>query len=240
VDPFRGGHEQSKFCREGQEAKAQEAAAIDAAWAIQQQFTAYGEELNRVDIFKYLGRLMSMDDNDRPAIRGNLKKARRCWARVSRVLRAENAPPRVSSSFYRATVQAVLLYGSETWTITQSMMRVLEGFHLKAAWRIATVNKPVRKPDGTWVYPTSEDVLEEVGLKTIKHYIEVRRQTIANYIVNRPIYLFCEDAERRRGSMPRLYWWEQSFDLDAARASDEARVAAGDEEEEESMSSRDQ
>ncbi|EJK72322.1 hypothetical protein THAOC_06156, partial [Thalassiosira oceanica] len=40
------------------------------------QFTAYGETLERVEVFKYLGRLMAMDDNDMHAVRHNLKKAR--------------------------------------------------------------------------------------------------------------------------------------------------------------------
>ncbi|EJK70137.1 hypothetical protein THAOC_08530 [Thalassiosira oceanica] len=40
------------------------------------EFTAYGETLERVEAFKYLGRLMAMDDNDMHAVRHNLKKAR--------------------------------------------------------------------------------------------------------------------------------------------------------------------
>ena len=55
----------------------------------------------------------------------------------------------------------------------------------------------------------------------------MRRQTITNYIVGRPIFAYCEEAERKRGSSPRLFWWEQTFDLDAARAL--AEVAANDE-----------
>ena len=111
--------------------------------------------------------------------------------------------------FYKAVVQAVLLYGSESWNITASSRRVLEGFHLKAAWRMAIVNKPRREPDGTWVYPRSEDVMEEVGLHSIEHYIHVRQETIFNHIVNRPIFDLCRQAERRRGSAPRQFWWDQ-------------------------------
>ncbi|KAL7534321.1 hypothetical protein ACHAXR_005793 [Thalassiosira sp. AJA248-18] len=57
---------------------------------------------------------------------------------------------------------------------------------------------------GEWTYPSSEDVLEEVGLHTIKQYIEVRRQTVAAYIVDRPIFGFCRNGERMRGTSPRL------------------------------------
>ena len=35
--------------------------------------------------------------------------------------------------FYKATVPAVLLFGSETWCLTPATLRRLEGFHVKAA-----------------------------------------------------------------------------------------------------------
>ncbi|EJK52536.1 hypothetical protein THAOC_28174 [Thalassiosira oceanica] len=51
--------------REGAERKAQYYAAAAAnARALEVEFTAYGETLERVEVFKYLGRLMAMDDND--------------------------------------------------------------------------------------------------------------------------------------------------------------------------------
>ena len=94
---------------------------------------------------------------------------------------------------------------------------------------MARVHKPSRNPiDGLWVYPPSDEVLEEVGLHPIVHYIEVRRQTVASFIVHRPIFDFCTDGERRRGASPRQFWWEQPMDLDVASVIAIA-VAANDE-----------
>eukprot|EP00957_Ditylum_brightwellii_P174252 13266707-Ditylum_brightwellii.AAC.1 len=67
-----------------------------------------------------------------------MQKAQGVWAWVLRVLRGEHASPRVCGTFYHATVQAVLLYSSESWNITLTAMRMLEGFHVKAAWQMAT------------------------------------------------------------------------------------------------------
>ncbi len=36
---------------------------------------AYGDELERVEVFKYLGRLLANNDNAARALRGNVKKA---------------------------------------------------------------------------------------------------------------------------------------------------------------------
>ena len=201
-----------------------------SALALRQQFTAYGDTLERVEWFKYLGRQLTMEDTDARTIRANLKKARRAWARVHRVLRGENASPRVCGLFYKATVQAVLLFGSETWNVTSVALKELEGFHIRAAYRMARENRPRREPDGSWSYPSSGDVLEEVGLHTVEEYIQVRRQTIAAYIVNRPIFEACVDGERRQGSSPRQWWWEQPMDLDLARATAAGAVVAGDDE----------
>ena len=84
------------------------------------QFFAYWEELKWVKVFKYLGRLLLYDDNDTQAMRGNLAKARRCWAWISQVLRSENALPKVCGVLYKATIQAVLLFGSEMWNLAPS------------------------------------------------------------------------------------------------------------------------
>jgi hypothetical protein len=146
-------------------------------------FCASGEDLERVEVFRYLERLISYDDTNNQAMWSNLRKARGCWAWVSCVLRAENATPKTCGMFYKATVQAVLLYGSETWSLSPSSMKCLEGFHIRATWRMSG-KRPERNVDGSWTYPYSEDVLEAVGMKPIAHYVAVRRQIIVNFIVN--------------------------------------------------------
>ena len=223
-------HEQSKLCREGREKIVQNDAAVTACKALDVVFTAYGEDLERVEVFKYLGRLLSMDDTDVQSIRGNLKKAKKVWKMLSRLLRGENLASRVCGMFYKAVVQAVLLYGSETWAITPSAMRCLKGFHFRAACRMAEVNKPRKNHQtGSWVYPSREELFEEVGLYTIHEYIEKRRQSIATYIIDRPIFDLCVEGQRKRGISPRLWWWEQSMDLDLAREGINApSVVAGD------------
>ena len=113
--------------------------------------------------------------------------------------------------FYWATVQSILLYGSETWTVAPADLAMMEGFHVQADRRMAGMLP--RKTGGTWKYPKSRGVLEAVGLRPVKHYIAVRRNTIARWIIHRPIFDLCRGAERRRGSAPRQFWWEQCLDL---------------------------
>ena len=100
---MNGNHYDTAMCEGGVARKEQQAAAERAHLSLQQTFTAYGEDLERVEVFKYLGRLLAYDDNDSQAVRSNLKKARGVWARLSRTMRAENASPRVCGVFYKAT-----------------------------------------------------------------------------------------------------------------------------------------
>ncbi len=204
------------MCKDGVARKIQHAAAECAHLSLQHTFTAYGEELERVEVFKYLGRLLTYDNNDAQAVWGNLKMVR-VWARLSRTIRAENASPRACGIFYKATVQSILLFGIKTWNLSPSSLKLLEGFHIRAAWRM-TGKRPVKLRDGTWMYPNLAQVLEDAGLKTVAHYIAVWRQHIANYIVNKPIFMTCVEGGRRRGFSNRHFWWEQPVDLDAARA----------------------
>ena len=132
------------------------------------------------------------------------------------MLRAENALlPKVCGVFYKATIQAVLLFGSETWNLAPSRLACLEGFHLRAAWQMSGRGQK-KLPNGTWRYPNSEAVLREVGLQTIHHYIGVHWQHVANFIVNQPIFQLCLEGVRKRGSAPCQFWWEQPLDLEAA------------------------
>ncbi len=153
-------------------------------------------------MLKYLGYLLSYDVNNAPAIRANLKKAHKYWVRISWVLRAKNATPQVTGMFYNATVQAVLLFGLETWNLKETALKKLEGFHIKAAWRMVRENKPCRGQDGVWRYPTSELVLKECRLHTMPQYIKVRRNTVVQAIARRPVFNFYRDSRRRPGTSP--------------------------------------
>ena len=79
--------------------------------------------------------------------------------------------------------------------------------------------QPHKESDGMWMYPSSKEVLETAGLYIVSYYIEVRRQTILDFIVNCPIFQLCTDVVRLRGTSNRQYWWEQLMDLGAAKTS---------------------
>ena len=68
-------HETSKTCRNMTAARRQHAVTAQGKGALRQFFTAYGEPLRQVSQFKYLGRVVSCEDNNTPAVRRNIKQA---------------------------------------------------------------------------------------------------------------------------------------------------------------------
>ncbi len=66
------GHEHTNLCRQGAVKVRAHAAAAEARRALTHHFMVNREPLKRVEAFKYLGWLMSIDDVDRQAINTNL------------------------------------------------------------------------------------------------------------------------------------------------------------------------
>jgi hypothetical protein len=90
---LRWGHKETTLCREGQARKNQYTTVTAPSMAFKEQFTAYGEELKKIEVFKYLDRLLEYDDNDARTVTSNLCKTRKCGVGILKVLRLENAPP---------------------------------------------------------------------------------------------------------------------------------------------------
>ena len=75
---------------------------------------------------------------------------------------------------------------------------------------MAIHNKPRKLVDDTWVYWRSDDVYKEVGLFTIEHYIQKRRNSLSEYAENSDIYKRCVESEAKLGTGPlKKYYWQQ-------------------------------
>jgi hypothetical protein len=149
VEPQYPAHINTKECQVGMERCHQRNNAVQSALALLEQFMVHGDMLEKVEVYRYLGRLLLQDGNDVKAMRSQLCKAQGTRARVGQVLQRENAPPRTSAKFYQAIVQSVLLYGSETWVLSKAVMARLEGFHICAAYLMAKEHVPCRRGEPT-------------------------------------------------------------------------------------------
>ena len=202
-------HQASKDCKKA--SKTQEARNDEKRQALAKQvtFMVGDTPIENVKQFKYLGRILEENDDDWLAVQGNVCRARQKWGRIGRILSKEKAKPRIMAIFYKAVVQSVLLYGSESWVLTKKMLQVLRSFHHRCARYITHRHIRQDTETGEWSYPNTETTLEEAGLWTIEEYIERRRNTVMNYVKERAIYRRCKNSHPVALSSRKATWWEQ-------------------------------
>ena len=73
--------------------------------------------LESVSTLPYLGRTISFNNSDWATLYQNIRNTKRRWGMMSGVLVKAGATVRARPIFYKAVVQAVLIYGSESWVI---------------------------------------------------------------------------------------------------------------------------
>ena len=144
------------------------------------------ECIEGVDTFKYLGRILYWSEDNWLEVLRNVGKVRRVWNRLRKMPLREGAETRVSAMFYRAVVQTVLLFGAETWVLSEATLRNLEGLHIGFLRQI-TGKKAVQKEDRTWQKVAAEKALEKAGSQSRGIYIDRRQETVAEWVALRPI-----------------------------------------------------
>ena len=86
-----------------------------------------GEEIKTVDNFKYLGLWLESSAKD-----FEVRKAL-AWSACHRLRRTwkSNLRRSIKERLFVAAVESILLYGSETWTVTKAMEKKLDGCYTK-------------------------------------------------------------------------------------------------------------
>ena len=105
-----------------------------------------GELLKQVEDFKYLGSWIADSKRDMEV---RIKLAWKALNKLDRIWKSK-LKRELKIQFFRTTIQSVLLYGAESWTLTNSMCRRLDGTYtimLRAVvgftWRDRKTNNEV-------------------------------------------------------------------------------------------------
>jgi hypothetical protein len=84
----------------------------------------------------------------------------------------ESATPRILALFYKATIQTILLFGSETWVINKEILQLLTSFHHSIARRLTgRYPRPIPETDDEWTHPSIQETLHIAGLFTMEEYL---------------------------------------------------------------------
>ena len=159
---LNGRHPATFQCTMGAERKRRRIAEAETRESLERALEAYGEPLENVTTFRYLGRVLKAGDYDWLTVVCKLGKARKSWGRLSQILSREEADPKVSGNFYKAVEHAVLLFKAEMWVLNPRMERALDNFQHRVAQRI-TRKQPWRRAYGSCEYPPLEEAMGEAG-----------------------------------------------------------------------------
>jgi len=83
--------------------------------------------INQCHDFKYLGCWIMSSLKDFQSRAGQAWKAMNDLNSIWR----SNLPPKIKSSTFRALIEPILLYGSETWTLTETFEKRIDGIHFR-------------------------------------------------------------------------------------------------------------
>ena len=195
------------LCLQGAEKK--EKIILDARRTLAKgiRFHIQGQEVEDVADFKYLGRWLSDNDSDLKAIRSNIKKAQAKWASLSRLFVRQGANVKMMAQFYLTVVQNVLLFGAETWTLTERELSLLSSFHNRCVRGITRRWIKLDIEEGRFECPDMRITFEQAGLERIEKYISKRKATITPYAKTRALYRKCLMTKKTPSSAHKVVWW---------------------------------
>ena len=107
-------------------------------------------------------------------------------------------------------VQAVLLFGLETWVLMAEMLQKLEGLHV-GFLRQVTGTKTQSLGNEPWIKEGADRVLQAAGTKPLWEYLNRRQAMVAEWVALRPIFEVCAKViGYEGGGRLRKQWCQQT------------------------------
>ena len=130
--------------------------------------TSAGSSLKKVNDFKYLGAWVATTEHD------FIVRKAKAWAACHKMKKIWKSDLRrtLKIRLFQATVESILLYGSETWTMTKSLIKKIDGCYTRMLRMVLNVN---------WRTHTTNSVLYG-SLPRVSSKIQERRMRLAGHI----------------------------------------------------------
>ena len=122
-----------------------------------------GDVLECVDKFCYLGDMIGKGGGVVEAVRNRVRCAWSKFRELYPILAVRGVPLRVKGKIYRACVQSVLMYGSETWALRVEDMNKLKRAERGMIRIMCDVNPKLQKP--------SEELISLLGIDPVSDLV---------------------------------------------------------------------
>ena len=146
--------------------------------------TTSGETIKSVESFTYLGSEISSTQND---MKIRIAKA---WAALNKmdIIWKSELPDDLKRSFFRATVESVLMYGATAWTLTKTLESKLDGTYtrmLRAVLNISWMQHPT-KSQLYGPIPAISTILRERRMRFAGHCWRAKQELASDLLLWTP------------------------------------------------------
>ena len=157
-----------------------------------------GKDLKKVDDFLYLGSWVNTTERD---LSVRIAKA---WAASNKLdtIWKSTLSRKLKVQFFRATVESVLLYGAECWTLTKQQQKRLDGCYtrlLRASLNVSWKQKLTNKVLYGDISPVSHTVKER-RLRFAGHCFRAKNECISDVLLWKP-----QQGKRRVGRPAKTF-----------------------------------
>ena len=132
-----------------------------------------------VEEFCYLGTMFTRDCGDTADVTRRITKASNAFGAIrTEVFSNRNVSFAAKKQVHEALILSILLYGAESWSLTEDLFNKLRVFHSRCIRAMCRVNRT-----HTWKHHISnEDLRTRTGLKEIDTYITKRQLRWAGHV----------------------------------------------------------
>lgn len=163
----------------------------------------------RVSEFKYLGAIITADNNMNKEIKARIQSGNRCYYALRELYQSRTMSRSSKLKLYHATIRPVAMYGCEAWTLTKANEDALRRFERKILRKIYGPTKDPRS--GQYRIRTNAE-LEELYQGDIVREAKSQRLRWAGHIHRAPDDRMLKMAwqetptNRRPPGRPRMRW----------------------------------
>jgi hypothetical protein len=162
------------------------------------------EIIEEVEDFTYLGSIISGEEGVLKDVTSRVSKARSVFVRLSKIWRSSSTTTETKLKIFSSMVKPVLLYGCESWTVTEGIRHKLQVF----------INRCLRTVLKIW-WPrtiTNEELWMKTGQVEIAHEIRKRKLGWMGHTLRKDDKEICKRAlywnpiGRRKIGRPKETW----------------------------------
>ena len=169
-------------------------------------FTIADKHLSIVPSFKYLGSILSEDNNIDNEVQNRIKQASTAFGRLRRrVFQNKNLHLHTKLSVYQAVCITTLLYSCEAWVTYSRHLKSLQHFHIRCLQRILGITWRDRVPH--------TEILKRTGCKSIEANIAQYQLRWLGHVIRMPpnrlphrlLYGQLHQGQRSAGGQKKRY-----------------------------------